>query len=831
MRPLVFLPLITISASGFAQNAPLPAATEADSADKPNPDQIVVIATRLVGQVDAPQAPIQTLEEADIAAYGASSLTDLLAALAPQTGSGRGRGSGFPVLLVNGQRIANFREMRNIPPEAIRRMEILPEEVALRFGYPPNQRVINMILKEHFASKSISFEYNAPSRGGFATSEVEATLLKIEKADRINLTAKVEDQSLLTEAARGVAQAVNTQSAVMGDPDPAANRSLASDTRDVTVAATWSKGLGDGGKGGSFSLNGQISHNDTRSLSGVNSVVLTAPGGSSALRTFGNPLARVSQTATVQGGAVFNKPLGGWQLSATVDASHSEGESLIDRRANTSALVTAASAGTQAINGALPAVPASGADRTVSNSDAATSLITITGRPLRLPAGDVVTTLKTGFAYTGLQSSDTRNSGAITSLRRGDLSAGINLGIPLTSRNENVLAGLGNMTVNLSAGADRLSDFGTLIDWSTGVTWSPLEKFSLQTSYIVNQAAPSLSNLGGAQIITLNVPIYDFTNGTTAVVSLISGGNPALRREVQRDLKLSATWEMPFLKNSNLVVEYFRNHSNDVTSSFPLLTPAIEAAFASRVTRDSSGKLVSIDKRPVTFRETTGSRVRYGFNLSGTIGKAPAGGRGGMMGGMGRPPGGSLGGPSGGGPRPGGGGLGGGPPMMAMMGGGGQGRWSLSIYHTIRFSEQVLVAPGGPLLDLLGGDALIGGGVARHTLEMEGGGFYKGFGLRFNGNWAAPTNVRASGTPGSSDLRFGAVFKLDLRLFAELSQKRQLVKAIPFLKGARMSLVADNVFDSRQRVTDANGAVPLSYQPDYLDPRGRFLGIDIRKMF
>jgi hypothetical protein len=54
---------------------------------------------------------------------------------------------------------------------------------------------------------------------------------------------------------------------------------------------------------------------------------------------------------------------------------------------------------------------------------------------------------------------------------------------------------------------------------------------------------------------------------------------------------------------------------------------------------------------------------------------------------------------------------------------------------------------------------------------------------------------------------------------------------VPFLKGARLSFKVENVLDSRQKVTDNTGAVPLSYQADFLDPRGRVIGIDFRKMF
>jgi hypothetical protein len=175
-----------------------------------------------------------------------------------------------------------------------------------------------------------------------------------------------------------------------------------------------------------------------------------------------------------------------------------------------------------------------------------------------------------------------------------------------------------------------------------------------------------------------------------------------------------------------------------------------------------------------------------------------------------------------------GGGFGGG---RGGRGGNGQGRWNVSLYHTVQFMNRVTVAPGGPVLDLLSGDALTGGGVARHSLEFEGGAFYRGFGLRFNGSWTAPTHVRGSGAPGSSDLRFGALTKIGLRAFADLGQQKALTDASPFFKNARLSLKVDNVLDARQRVTDRFGAVPVSYQPDLLDPQGRVISIEFRKQF
>ncbi|MBA3053938.1 MAG: TonB-dependent receptor [Sphingomonadales bacterium] len=773
---------------------------------EPTPGEIVVVANRVRGAVDVPQPPIQTLTEADIASYGATSISDLVAQLGPQANSGRGRGSGgMPVVLVNGQRIASFREMRNYPPEAIQRMEILPEEVALRFGYPPNQRVINFILKDKFAAKTLEAEYDQPGRGGSSTKEFEASLFRVAGQSRLNLTASAQDTTPLTEAGRGVLQAPGSVPTVAGDPDPAAARTLIADSREIGVNVTWTTGLGEKGLDGAVTLNGAFTRNDSTSYSGLNLVTLIDPQGATALRTFGDPLARRTRTDTAEGGATFARSLGAWQLTATLDAAHAVSNTLIDGRAapaDIGALQAAALAGTLAITGPLPVVAPGGGDLARRVSDSATSLVTLVGKAVSLPAGDVTTTFKAGFAWTGIVSSDTRTALGETQLRRGDASVGVNLGIPIASRRNDVLAGIGDFSLNFSAGLDRLSDFGWLTDWSGGLTWGITPALTLQASYIVNQAAPALTDLGNPAVLTYNVPVYDFARGETVLVTRTSGGNPALVRETQRDLKLGLDWQLPVLRNSSLIVEYFRNNSDNVTAAFPLLTPAIEAAFPGRVTRDPlTGALLAIDGRPVTFAGESSSRMRSGFNLSGSLGKPTPG---------------ATGGPQ----RFGGG-----------RGGNGQGRWNLSLFHTVRFTDRVTVAPGGPVLDLLGGDALTGGGAARHSFEFEGGGFYRGLGVRLNGNWAAPTHVNGSGLPGSSDLRFGALTKLNFRLFADLGQQKALTDASPFFKGARMSFRINNMLDSRQKVTDQFGVVPISYQPDLLDPQGRTISIELRKQF
>ena len=140
----------------------------------------------------------------DIAAFGAGSIADVLEAIAPATQSGArgGRGGGRPVFLINGIRVSSPREFSSYPPEAIEKVEVFPEEVAQRFGYSADQRVVNIILKRNFQAVTAEVEYAQPDRGLLA-QRAEATYLRIGETGRLNFNVEVEDTSLLTEGERG----------------------------------------------------------------------------------------------------------------------------------------------------------------------------------------------------------------------------------------------------------------------------------------------------------------------------------------------------------------------------------------------------------------------------------------------------------------------------------------------------------------------------------------------------------------------------------------------------------------------------------------------------
>ncbi|KPF93904.1 TonB-dependent receptor [Novosphingobium sp. AAP83] len=795
---------------------------EEDEAIFAEPGQILVVATRIKGQVDTTLPPIAVLDEAAIASYGAGSIQELLAAIAPQTSSGRGRGGGMPIVLLNGMRISGFRELRDYPPEAVKRVEVLPEEVALKFGYRPDQRVVNFILADKFSSFVSDTEVRFPSGGGFSELEQEFTLTKIANGNRINVTAKVQDASPLTEGERGIVQP-SAGTLVAGDPRGADYRTLIGDTKSAELNATLARSLGEGA---GLSANLQVQRDDSRTLNGLNTVTL---GGFARTTLLPQPITTLRRTTTVQAGAALNKPLGDWLLALTADGGHVETKSTIDNRADLSGLQALVNSGAIAANGAL--VPAAilgvAADRALSKTDTLSSLATFSGRPLRVPGGEVGLTVKAGFDYSGIESSDTRTTTGTVNLKRGDAQVGFNIDLPITSRKEGFGAGLGDLSFNANAEVHRLSDFGTLYNWGGGLTYSPFAAMTLSASYVAADKAPTLLQLGGPVTVTQNVALFDFTRGETVLVSVISGGNPGLVKERQRDWKFGLNWSLPFLKDSAFVAEYFRNRSTNTSNGFPLLTADVETAFPGRVKR-LNGQIVSVDQSAVTFAQEKGSRLRYGLNIAGNFGKPDPN----AQAGAGRPGGGRPAGAAAGAQRPASppraGGIGRSGP--GGFGGDGRGRWNLSVFHTVRFEQSLQFAAGGPVLNLLEGDA-INSSVARHSLEMEGGGFYRGFGLRANGTYTGGSRIDGSGAPGSTSLRFAPIATFDVRMFADLGRKPKLVEKIPFLKGSRVSLSIDNVFNAQQRVTDDTGTVPLRYNPGFLDPRGRVFELEFRKQF
>ena len=204
-------------ASASARPVPAPERApddeDAPGRETPRVSEVVVTGKRppQPGAVVGDIKPELQLSPADIRSYGVSTVTELLNELSPETRSDRGRGGEAPVVLLNGRRISGLNEVRDIPVEAILRVDILPEEVALKYGYTADQRVVNIVLRRRFRAITGELTGGGPTDGGQALGQAEADLLHIRGDNRLNLDLKYAVSTALSEEARDVASIASGQ--------------------------------------------------------------------------------------------------------------------------------------------------------------------------------------------------------------------------------------------------------------------------------------------------------------------------------------------------------------------------------------------------------------------------------------------------------------------------------------------------------------------------------------------------------------------------------------------------------------------------------------------
>jgi hypothetical protein len=808
---------------------PAPGEAAAQAARPADPDAeideeeetIVVTGQRQRGAVIGDIQPEVQFDRREIRALGAGSLSELLEAIAPQTRSGRGREDGRPVILLNGRRISGFAEIRDIPPEAITRVDVLPEEVALKYGYRADQKVVNFVLRRRFDAYTAEVQGGLATAGGRESYGAELNYLQINEAGRVNLGAEFRRAGPLFESERDIVQAEPVAGIELGR-----YRTLLPGTDQLELSGTLNRAVSETINA---TLNGTFDVNSSTAFLGLPRPSLTPPG-----------LRRESDSRAAHLGLSVNGAIAPWQWSLTGN---------LDRGASETETQTNA-----------------GLDRSRSVNQVGNAELLLNGPLFDLPGGGVTAAARAGFDARGLESHSERGGiFTVRELSRTREHAQVNVDIPIASRRRAVLQPLGNLSANLNAEVEHLSDFGTLRTLGAGLNWSPISEISLIASVTDEDGAPSMQQLGDPVQQTPGVRVFDFVRGETVEVTRIDGGNPALVADNRRVWKLGATVRPLSDKDLTLSANYTSSRIVNAISGFPAATAEIEAAFPERFQRDSGGRLLLIDTRPVNFARQDRSELRWGFNLTLPVGPQPRPGQGrgrfGRGGGQGAP--GAPGAPTGAGqaqpaegaparaggergPRgPGGeggfrggrGGFGGGRGGFGGgggFGGRGGGRLQLALYHTWHFTDSVLIRPGVPELDFLDGSAGSSrGGRPRHELEFQGGLFKNGLGARLTANWQSSTFVRGGALAGGGtgdDLFFDDFATVNLRLFADLGLQK-FARDRPFLRGMRVSLSIDNLFDARQQVRDRLGTTPISYQPGYLDPLGRSVRLSVRKLF
>ncbi len=563
------------------------------------------------------------LGPADIRSYGVSSVADLLNELAPQTRSDRGTG-GAPLVLLNGHRISGFSEVRDLPTEAILRVDILPEEVALKYGAAADQRVVNFVLRPRFRATTAEATGGTATAGGAANAAGSADYLRIQRNGRLNLDLKATHVDALTEADRGVLDP--PRAGIAGElPDVTQFRTLTRDADTEQLNAIYNHLL-PGNLSATANL--RVEFDQSQGENGVGLVTLTVPPGSAFGPPAGSatvtryatalgPLLAETRSSNIHFGATLNHDGKDWRWSLVTNYDRTDTRTKNDVGADPAAFQALVNAGGDplaAFGGTLvPRTPDSA--RSLAQSGSVDGLVS--GSPLSLPAGDVDVSLKLLGSFSGFDGESLRRGvGQTTHFTRNLVSGQANVDLPLTSRKQGFGGAIGDLSANGNFAAQYLSDFGTLTTVGYGLHWTPVRPLSLVASHTDDHAAPSAQQLPGPIITTPNAAIFDPRTGTTAFVTLIQGGNPGLQASARHVTKVELNWKPLARPDLTVTANYVETHLTNAIAGFPATSAAIEAAFPDRFARDAAGDLVSVDARPVNFASEASQTLRYGFNLA-----------------------------------------------------------------------------------------------------------------------------------------------------------------------------------------------------------------------
>lgn len=846
----VALAALQLSENAVAQQAPqgAPAGAQAGPRQRPSgsgladgEDEILVTGQQPRGSIPGDVKPETTLGPLEIRAYGASSVAELLTSLSPQTGSARGRG-GRPIVLLNGRRVTSFDEIRNLPAEAILRVEVFTEDVALQYGFSADQRVVNIILRRRY--KAITTEADGGARGNESASQASAEIgyLRLTQNDRVNVDAKYSRAGAVGELDRGVT------------PNP-----LGPDDRDLRTLSPLNR---------TYDGTAVINHAFNKVWAGTASATLTANGTSGLLgvdAASGAAINSEGQDRTARFGFSLDAGTTNWVVTSSLNITRDHAISDVIR----------------------PSVGSS--SRSDSTDTTVEGIVNASGQVFQLPAGGARLNLRGSASEERFNGVSTRASlETETALNREQYGLRGTLILPLASRRRAV-GKIGDLYGNVSGSVTKYSDFQTISSIGAGLTWSPVESFRVSAQGDWSDNAPSLRQLGDPVLSTPNVFTYDPQTGNTTAVTIISGGAADLRAEKRKDLTIDASWSPAKVSGLTFSTSFVRNRTDNPISGFPALSAAVLDAFDARFTRDAAGDLLTVDRRPINFDSRTTNTIRTGFTFSSSFGpkiqppwgsgpppwlrpqanaqqaqQPAANGQAGAPSaptqdetakaqtsnasastssgetktpkeerpwrpppGFYPPPGGFQGfrGPGGGAPDgQGRGGFFGGAQAPKV------GQYSFSIFYTRRLSDSVVLSPGAPALDLVAAAPLggaLGGGPDR--LEFDGGFSYRGGGLRLNGTW--DSGYQVPGAAPNLDVFYSGLTTINVRAFVGFDSRPNLVRRYPILRGVRIVLRADNLFDTAPRVTDRAGAVPYAFQSGFLAPTGRSWQIGLRKQF
>lgn len=664
--------VVLYHSTALAQSSGAPLEADSESADFLEGEEIVVTASqRDYGAVLGDAKPELRLNAGDIASFGVTSIGELLEELGPQVDGG----TAEPVVLLNGKRLKNLRELRRYPSRAILRVDVFPPDVAVRYGYAPTRKVLNIVLRPRFRENAAEVQASTSDRFDYGGQSVTGSSLLINRDTRTFLTAGYgRSDSLLASKrlsngryasrptslqgnigpAEGEGEIDPALSALVGEPvsiaalpgregaltladfartanQPSVTnlndyRTLMPSTRQIEAAGSLTGTLGEG-ISATASLN--IEQNRKSSLVGLAGASLPI-GAANPHSPFnedvtlhqylgGGPLERTSKATSIEATASANGTHGGWNWDFEAGLTHDRQRLRADRGVKEDLLRAEIEE-----NPALDPFHLAGQDL---SRFAAHDVSVETARVLQASllgsktigytgAGDISTSISFETEHRRLQNEVTE--GAQEMSRTGqylNTSGTASLSIPLL-RGGDTGSPIGGVTVSPYVGFDTSGKFGTKLSWGAGVMWTPHGNVQLTVDYSDDAVYPAMSNLYGIEFQLPGELIYDPALGQMVSATEISGGNAALRPGRQEMLKANLSLRPVTGKSYTFTAGFTHSTLRNGVTRFPDPTAELEARFPDRFLRGEAGELLAFDSRPVNAHRSTTTSLRFGFNAT-----------------------------------------------------------------------------------------------------------------------------------------------------------------------------------------------------------------------
>jgi hypothetical protein len=697
-----------------------------------NLTETVITAPR--GETNGGTAPILELTPAELESYGVDTLSDLVEALGPLTRSSRS--DQMPVVLINGH-LAGQAEFKTLPREAIERVEVLPETVALQYGFSENQRVLNFILRAHYRAVPVHGSDSGATEGGSQTQSTDVSWVRLEDELRSTLYASYRDAAWLRANQREIDVPANS------------DLTLQPAKTDGTLAGTLSGRV----LGVASSIEASIDADSTRSLQGEADLL---------------PLRQSEHDITQYLATQLTGLVGTYVWGATASYTHEQSSSSSDTGFNPDD--TAVS------------------DHTNAGFNVGNLQLSLSGAPMRLPAGLLLANLKVAFQYQDFDTDSVVPGLAVvhSALVRTVRSGNLNASIPIVAPDQQRAGKLGDLSATLDVALDNVSNVGPLWSLSYGLVWIPIKGIYVDAIVTDHKTAPTVQQILAPPIFTPNVETFDFVTDETVYVTQITGGGGALQPTDDQSESFGLSLG-PLLGGTSFTAHYEQNQIRNAIGALPPLTAEVEQAFPDRFLRDATGTLVELDDRAVNLQRQRIDDLKWGFTWRAALDSAARQGS--------------------------------------------SDRIEISAFDTWYLRDTILIRDGVPQLDLLSGapsDA--SGGQPRHKVDVRAVTYKSGAGAVLSASWHSPTIVASNDPTAPDTLYFSSLGTVDFRLFADLARLPS-TSAHAWAHGGRVYLGVTNLFDRRQSVHDATGATPIAFEPGYLDPPGRVITLSARKVF